>query len=46
MEFSLQSKTYDTILSGISEGKTKLNELATLFENNQNLVIKYLSIMR
>ncbi len=46
MEFSGQSKTYDTILSGISEGKTKLNELATLFENKSNLVIKYLSIMR
>jgi len=46
MEFGAESKTYNTILSAIAEGKTKLHEIATLFENKVNLVIKYLDILR
>lgn len=46
VEFGRDSKTYNTILSAISEGKTKLNEIAGLFGNKKNEVIKYLGILR
>jgi len=46
VEFGRDSKTYNTILSAISDGKTKLNEIASLFGNKKNEVIKYLGILR
>jgi len=46
VEFGGDSKTYNTILTGISEGKTKLNELSTLFDNKKNEIVKYLDILR
>ena len=46
VEFGKDSKTYNTILSAISEGKTKLNEIASLFGNKKNEVVKYLDILR
>lgn len=45
-EFGRESKTYKTVLTGISEGKTKLNEIASLFGNKKNETIKYLDILR
>ena len=46
VEFGKDSKTYSTVLSSISEGKTKLNEISSLFGNKKNEVIKYLEILR
>lgn len=46
VEFGKDSKTYNTILSAIAEGKTKLNEISSLFSNKKNEVIKYLDILR
>src|SRR3989338_7092036 len=46
IEFGKDSKTYNTILSAISEGKTKLNEISSLFSDKKNEVIKYLEILR
>lgn len=46
VEFGKDSKTYMTILSAISEGKTKLSEIASLFGDKKNEVIKYLEILR
>ncbi len=46
IEFGKDSKTYTTILSGIAEGKTKLNELASLFDNKKGEVNKYLDTLR
>jgi hypothetical protein len=46
VEFGKDSKTYNTIISAISEGKTKLNEIASLFGNKKNEVVKYLDILR
>ena len=46
VEFGKDSKTYSTILSSISEGKTKLNEISSLFGDKKNEVIKYLDILR
>jgi len=46
IEFGAQSKTYNTILTAISEGKTKLNEIASVFEDKTNIVIKYLETLR
>jgi uncharacterized protein len=46
MEFGRDSKTYHTVLAGISEGKTKLSELAGLFGNKKNEAVKYLNILR
>ena len=42
IEFGADSKTYNTILSAIAEGKTKLNEIASVFDNKVNVVTKYL----
>ncbi|MEW5896057.1 MAG: ATP-binding protein [Nanoarchaeota archaeon] len=46
VEFGRDSKTYMTVLSSIAEGKTKLNEIASMFENKTNEVGKYLDILR
>lgn len=46
VEFGRDSKTYNTIISTISEGKTKLNEIAGLFGNKKNEVVKYLDTLR
>ncbi len=46
VEFGKDSKTYMTVLSAISEGKTKLNEISSLFGNKKNEVVKYLEILR
>jgi hypothetical protein len=46
IEFGKDSKTYNTILSSISEGKTKLNEIASLFGNQKSSVSKYLDFLR
>ena len=46
VEFGRDSKTYNTIISAISDGKTKLNEIASVFGNKTNEVIKYLDILR
>ncbi|MBI5392855.1 ATP-binding protein [Candidatus Woesearchaeota archaeon] len=46
VEFGKDSKTYNTIISAIAEGKTKLNEIASLFSDKKNEAIKYLDILR
>jgi AAA+ ATPase superfamily predicted ATPase len=46
VEFGKDSRTYNTVLTAISEGKTKLNEIASLFDNKKNEVVKYLDILR
>lgn len=46
VEFGQDSKTYNTTLSTIAEGKTKLNEISSLFDNKKNETIKYLNILR
>ncbi len=46
VEFGKDSKTYNTVLSAISEGKTKLNEISSLFNNKTNESVKYLDILR
>ncbi|MEK6942398.1 MAG: ATP-binding protein [archaeon] len=45
-EFGRESRTYGTVLTAISEGKTKLSEIASLFGNKKNEAIKYLDILR
>jgi len=46
VEFGKDSRTYNTVLTAISEGKTKLNEISSLFNNKKNESIKYLDILR
>lgn len=46
VEFGRDSKVYMTLLSGISDGKTKLNELSSLFDNKKSVVVKYLDVLR
>ncbi len=46
VEFGKDSKTYNTVLTAISEGKTKLNEIASLFDNKKNEVVKYIELLR
>jgi len=46
MEFGKDSKTYSTIFTGISEGKTKLNEIASLFSNKKTATMKYIDLLR
>ncbi len=46
IEFGGQSKTYSTVLSAISEGKTKLNEISGYFGNRKSETIKYLDLLR
>jgi hypothetical protein len=46
VEFGKDSRTYNTVLTAISEGKTKLNEISSLFDNKKNETIKYLDILR
>lgn len=46
VEFGKDSKTYNTILTAIAEGKTKLNEIATYFSNKKGDTIKYIDILR
>lgn len=46
VEFGRDSKTYNTVLSAIAEGKTKLQEIASLFDGKTNEVIKYLDLLR
>lgn len=46
VEFGKDSRTYNTVLTAISEGKTKLNEISSLFGNKANETIKYLDILR
>src|SRR3989344_1602210 len=46
VEFGKDSKTYNTVLTAIAEGKTKLNEISSLFNNKKNETIKYLDILR
>lgn len=46
VEFGKDSKTYNTVLTAISEGKTKLNEISSLFNNRKNEVVKYIDILR
>ncbi len=46
VEFGRDSKTYNTVISAIAGGKTKLNEIAGLFGNKKNEVVKYLDILR
>lgn len=46
VEFGYDSKTYTTVLMAIAEGKTHLNEIASLFGNKTNEVVKYLAILR
>ncbi len=45
-EFGGDSKTYGTVLTAIAEGKTKLNEIASLFGNKKNEANKYLDTLR
>ena len=46
VEFGRETKVYFTILSAISEGKTKLSEIASLFGNKVNVISKYLDKLR
>ena len=46
IEFGKDSRTYNTVLTAISEGKTKLNEISSLFNNKSNETIKYLETLR
>jgi len=46
VEFGKDSKTYNTVLTAISEGKTKLNEIASLFNNKKNEAVKYIDMLR
>ncbi len=46
VEFGKDARTYNTVLSAISEGKTKLNEISSLFDNKSNETIKYLETLR
>lgn len=46
VEFGNTAKTYNTILSAISQGKTKLSEIANLFGNKKGEVMKYITILR
>ena len=46
IEFGKDSKTYNTVLTAISEGKTKLNEIASLFGNKKNEAVKYIDLLR
>jgi len=45
-EFGGEYKTYYTILEAISFGKTRLNEIASVFDNNINAANRYLAILR
>ncbi|HEC89548.1 MAG TPA: ATP-binding protein [Thermoplasmatales archaeon] len=46
VEFGREAKTYHTLLMAIAEGKTKLNEIASLFDNKSSTAIKYLDRLR
>jgi len=46
VEFGKDSKTYNTIISAIADGKTKLNEISVLFDNKKNEVVRYLNTLR
>ncbi|MBU4246294.1 MAG: ATP-binding protein [Nanoarchaeota archaeon] len=46
VEFGGESKTYNTIITAIAEGKTRLNEISTLFSNKKGETIKYLDLLR
>lgn len=46
VEFGGESKSYNTILTAISEGKTRLNEISTLFSGKKGETIKYLDLLR
>jgi len=45
-EFSTDAKTYYTILGAIANGRTKLSEISTFFDNKVNVVVKYLEKLR
>jgi len=45
-EFGGEYKTYYTVLEAISFGKTRLNEIASVFDNNVNAANRYLAILR
>ncbi|MBI5036439.1 ATP-binding protein [Candidatus Micrarchaeota archaeon] len=44
-EFGDEYRTYSTIIAAIAEGKTKPNELATLFDNKITTLNKYLHVL-
>ena len=46
VEFGKDSRTYNTVLTAISEGKTKLNEISSLFDNKKTETMKYIDILR
>ncbi len=46
VEFGGESKSYNTILTAISEGKTRLSEISTLFSGKKGETIKYLDLLR
>jgi hypothetical protein len=46
VEFGRDSKAYNTVLTAIAEGKTRLGEIASLFSNKKGETIKYLDILR
>ncbi len=46
VEFGRDSKAYNTVLTAIAEGKTRLNEIASLFSNKKGETIKYLDLLR
>ncbi len=46
VEFGQDSKTYNTVLTSIAEGKTKLNEIAGMFGNKKTEAIKYIDLLR
>jgi AAA+ ATPase superfamily predicted ATPase len=46
IEFGGESKAYSTVLTAIAEGKTRLNEIASLFSNKKSETIKYLDMLR
>ncbi|MEK6951244.1 MAG: ATP-binding protein [Nanoarchaeota archaeon] len=46
VEFGSDSKTYNTVLTALAEGKTRLAEIASVFDNRSTEVIKYLNLLR
>jgi AAA+ ATPase superfamily predicted ATPase len=46
IEFGKDSKTYNTVLAAISEGKTKLHEISSYFSGKKGEAIKYLDTLR
>lgn len=45
-EFGGEYKTYFSVLEAIAQGRTRLNEIAGMFENKTNVTTKYVDMLR